>query len=42
MIEAADQHLHGIATFLERTGMDRDADLLDRLAARAERRPERR
>jgi hypothetical protein len=28
-----------IATFLQRTGMDRDTELVRRLAARAERRP---
>jgi hypothetical protein len=34
---AADQRLHGIAAFLAHSGMDQDAALLDRLAARAER-----
>jgi hypothetical protein len=28
---------HGLAKFLAHTGLDRDADLLDRLAARAAR-----
>src|SRR4051794_12710964 len=31
MIQEADQRLHGIVTFLERTGMDRDDELVRRL-----------
>jgi hypothetical protein len=37
MIQEADQRLHGIVTFLERTGMDRDDELVRRLANRARR-----
>ena len=32
-----DERWHGPARFLAHSGMDRDAELLDRLAARAER-----
>jgi hypothetical protein len=37
LIEEADRRWHGLARFLERSGMDRDAELVGRLAARAER-----
>jgi hypothetical protein len=37
MIRRSDEHWHGLAVWLSRSGMDRDADLLDRLAARAAR-----
>jgi hypothetical protein len=37
MIRRSDEHWHGLAVWLSRSGMDRDAELLDRLAARAER-----
>ena len=36
MIRRSDEHWHGLAVWLSRPGMDRDAELLDRLAARAE------
>jgi hypothetical protein len=35
--EADYEHWHGLAVRISRSGMDRDAELLDRLAARAER-----
>ena len=37
MIRRTDEHWHGLAVWLSRSGMDRDAELLDRLANRAER-----
>lgn len=37
MIRRSDEHWHGLALWLSRSGMDRDADLLDRLANRANR-----
>jgi hypothetical protein len=37
MIRQSDERWHGLAKFLAHTGMDRDAELLDRLAARAAR-----
>jgi hypothetical protein len=37
LIQEADGRLHGLARFLERTGLDRDEELVRRLAARAER-----
>jgi hypothetical protein len=37
LIEAADQQWVGLARWLSRAGLDRDAELLDRLAARASR-----
>ena len=37
MIRRSDERWHGLAKFLANTGMDRDAELLDRLAARAKR-----
>jgi hypothetical protein len=37
MIRRSDEHWHGLAVWLSRSGMDRDAELLDRLAARATR-----
>jgi hypothetical protein len=37
LIRQTDEHWHGLAVWLSRAGMDRDAELLDRLAARAER-----
>jgi hypothetical protein len=42
MIRRSDEHWHGLAVWLSRSGMDRDAELLDRLATQAERRPGRR
>src|SRR6185295_2496814 len=33
----SDEHWHGLAVWLSHSGMDRDAELLDRLAARAAR-----
>jgi hypothetical protein len=42
LIRRSDERWHGLAVWLSRAGMDRDAELLDRLAARAERRSERR
>jgi hypothetical protein len=37
LIRRSDEHWHGLAVFwLSRSGMDRDVELLDRLAARAE------
>src|SRR3954447_18824345 len=36
LIRQTDEHWHGLAVWLSRSGMDRDAELLDRLAARAE------
>jgi hypothetical protein len=35
LIRQTDESWHGLAVWLSRAGMDRDADLLDRLAARA-------
>jgi hypothetical protein len=35
LIQEADGRLHGLARFLERTGLDRDEELVRRLAARA-------
>jgi len=37
MIRQTDESWHGLAVWLSRSGMDRDAELLDRLAARAAR-----
>jgi hypothetical protein len=37
MIRQTDERWHGLAVWLSRSGMDRDAELLDRLAARAAR-----
>jgi hypothetical protein len=37
MIVEADQRWHGMARFLEQTGMDHNAELVSRLAARADR-----
>jgi hypothetical protein len=37
LIRQTDERWHGLAKFLAHTGMDRDAELLDRLAARAAR-----
>jgi hypothetical protein len=37
MIRRSDEHWHGLAVWLSRSGMDRDAELLDRLAVRAAR-----
>jgi hypothetical protein len=37
MIRRSDEHWHGLAVWLSRSGMDRDAELFDRLANRAER-----
>jgi hypothetical protein len=37
LIEAADQQWVGLARWMAHSGMDRDAELLDRLAARAAR-----
>jgi hypothetical protein len=34
MIRRSDEHWHGLAVWLSRSGMDRDAELLDRLANR--------
>jgi len=36
LIRQTDEHWHGLAVWLSRSGMDWDAELLDRLAARAE------
>jgi hypothetical protein len=36
LIRRSDEHWHGLAVWLSRSGMDRDAELLDRLAARSE------
>jgi hypothetical protein len=33
LIRQTDEHWHGLAVWLSRSGMDRDAELLDRLAA---------
>jgi hypothetical protein len=41
MIEEADRRWQGMAAFLERTGMDQNAELVSRLAHRAERRERR-
>jgi hypothetical protein len=37
LIRRSDEHWHGLALRLSRSGMDRDAELLDRLAAPAAR-----
>jgi hypothetical protein len=37
MIRRSDEHWHGLAVWSSRSGMDRDAELFDRLANRAER-----
>jgi hypothetical protein len=37
MIRRSDEHWYGLAVWLSRSGMDRDAELLDRLAAQARR-----
>jgi hypothetical protein len=37
LIRKADERLPGIAAYLARTGLDRDEELVRRLAARAER-----
>jgi hypothetical protein len=37
LIRKTDEHWHGLAVWLSRSGMDRDAELLDRRAARATR-----
>jgi hypothetical protein len=37
MIRRSDEHWHGLAAWLSRSGMDHDAELLGRLAARAAR-----
>ena len=37
LIRQTDERWHGLAVWLSRAGMDRDSDLLDRLAARARR-----
>jgi hypothetical protein len=42
MIVEADQRWHGMAAFLEQSGMDQNAELVRRLAHRAERRERRR
>ena len=36
LIRQSDERWHGLAVWLSRSGMAHDADLLDRLAARAE------
>jgi hypothetical protein len=36
LIHQADERWHGLAVWLSRSGMDRDAELLDRLANRAD------
>lgn len=41
LIVEADQRWHGMAAFLERSGMDRNAELVGRLAHRADRRAKR-
>ena len=40
MIRQSDERWHGLTVWLSHSGMDRDAELLDRLAARASRRRE--
>jgi hypothetical protein len=37
LIRQSDERWHGLAVWLSRAGMDRDAELLDRLATRAAR-----
>jgi hypothetical protein len=37
LIRQTDERWHGLAVWLSRAGMDRDSDLLDRLANRAKR-----
>ena len=37
LIRQSNERWHGLAVWLSRSGMDRDAELLDRLAARAAR-----
>jgi hypothetical protein len=41
LIEEADRRWHGMAAFLERTGMDQNDELVGRLAHRADRRAKR-
>jgi hypothetical protein len=41
LIVEADQRWHGMAAFLERSGMDQNDELVGRLAARADRRAKR-
>jgi hypothetical protein len=41
LIVEADQRWHGMARFLEQTGMDHNAELVSRLAHRADRRAKR-
>jgi hypothetical protein len=41
LIVEADQRWHGLARFLEHSGMDQNAELVGRLAARADRRAKR-
>jgi hypothetical protein len=36
LIRQTDERWHGLAVWMSRSGMDRDAELLDKLAARAE------
>jgi hypothetical protein len=36
LIRRTDEHWHGLAVWLSHSGMDRDAELLDRLTARSE------
>jgi hypothetical protein len=38
LIRQSDERWHGLTVWLSHSGMDRDAELLDRLAARASRR----
>jgi hypothetical protein len=38
LIRRSDEHWHGLTVWLSHSGMDQDADLLDRLAPRMERR----
>ena len=42
LIEEADRRWHGMAAFLERSGMDQNDELVSRLAHRAQRRERRR
>lgn len=37
LIRQTDERWHGLAVWLSRAGMDRDSDLLDKLASRARR-----
>jgi hypothetical protein len=41
LIEEADRRWHGMARFLEQTGMDHNVELVGRLAHRADRRAKR-